>query len=98
METNFQINVNRELPKQKGGMILIHMLRGKCFFLQKGTLNIKFDGGVSLNHNEKMKKLLREYGYPEEAIPRIMQEISSMSYDRVKKLILPYNDITADKN
>ncbi|MBO0959971.1 hypothetical protein J1P26_09565 [Neobacillus sp. MM2021_6] len=51
-----------------------------------------------MNHNEKMKKLLREYGYPEEAIPRIMQEISSMSYDRVKKLILPYNDITADKN
>ncbi|MFJ7726707.1 hypothetical protein ACIQXV_11125 [Neobacillus sp. NPDC097160] len=51
-----------------------------------------------MEHKEKMKKLLREYGYPEESIPRLMQEIGSMSYDRVKKLILPYNDITADKN
>ncbi|MDQ1005046.1 hypothetical protein QFZ28_005624 [Neobacillus niacini] len=46
---------------------------------------------------KKMEKLLRDYGYPEEAIPRLIREISSMNYDRVRKLILPYNDITAGK-
>lgn len=68
------------------------------FFSTKGDTKHTIYGGVSLDHKEKMKKLLREYGYPEESIPRLMQEIGSMSYDRVKKLILPYNDITADKN
>ena len=48
--------------------------------------------------NEEMEKLLREYGYPEESIPRLVQEIHSMSLDKVKKLILPYNDITSDKS
>lgn len=47
---------------------------------------------------EKKKKLLRDYGYPEKAIPRLMQEISSMDYGRLEKLILPYNDITSDKS
>jgi hypothetical protein len=51
-----------------------------------------------VENTEKKEKLLREYGYPEEAIPRLMEEISTMSYDRVRKLILPYNDITADKS
>jgi hypothetical protein len=46
---------------------------------------------------EKMENLLREYGYPEKAIPRLMKEISTMNYDRVEKLILPYNDITANR-
>lgn len=48
--------------------------------------------------NDEMKKLLRDYGYPEQSIPRLLEEISSMSPDKVKKLILPYNDITADKS
>jgi hypothetical protein len=51
-----------------------------------------------MEHNEKMEQLLRDYGYPEQSIPRLVQEISSMSIDKVKKLILPYNDITADKS
>jgi hypothetical protein len=66
--------------------------------LIQGTLFKSFNGGVSVENTEKKEKLLREYGYPEEAIPRLMEEISTMSYDRVRKLILPYNDITADKS
>jgi hypothetical protein len=51
-----------------------------------------------MEQTEKKRKLLRDYGYPEKAIPRLMEEISSMNYDRLEKLILPYNDITADKS
>ncbi|MEH6993167.1 hypothetical protein V7075_10665 [Neobacillus drentensis] len=51
-----------------------------------------------MDENKKMEKLLRDYGYPEKAIPRLMREISSMDYDRVKKLILPYNDMTAGRS
>jgi hypothetical protein len=51
-----------------------------------------------MEHNDKMEKLLRDYGYPEQSIPRLMEEISSMSFDKAKKLILPYNDITAEKS
>lgn len=47
---------------------------------------------------KKMEKLLRDYGYPEKAIPRLLREISSMNYDKVKKLILPYNDMTAGRS
>jgi len=47
---------------------------------------------------EKKRKLLRDYGYPEKAIPRLMEEISSMDYNRLEKLILPYNDITSEKS
>lgn len=50
-----------------------------------------------MDEMKKMEKLLRDYGYPEKAIPRLVREISSMNYDRVKKLILPYNDITANR-
>ena len=42
-----------------------------------------------MDKNVKMEKLLRDYGYPEEAIPRLMKEISTMNYDRVEKLIPP---------
>jgi hypothetical protein len=55
-------------------------------------------GGTCMDETKKMEKLLRDYGYPEEAIPRLIREISSMNYDRVRKLILPYNDITAGKS
>lgn len=54
-------------------------------------------GGARMDEIKKMEKLLRDYGYPEKAIPRLVREISSMNYDRVKKLILPYNDITANR-
>jgi hypothetical protein len=47
---------------------------------------------------KKMEKLLRDYGYPEKAIPRLMKEISTMNYDRVRKLILPYDDMTANRS
>ncbi|MEH7180328.1 hypothetical protein [Neobacillus vireti] len=50
-----------------------------------------------MDKHKKMEKLLRDYGYPEKAIPRLMQEISTMNYDRVEKLILPYNDFTANR-
>jgi hypothetical protein len=62
-----------------------------------GTLN-KDLGGTRMDENKKMEKLLRDHGYPEEAIPRLMREIRSMNYDRVRKLILPYNDITAERS
>ena len=51
-----------------------------------------------MDENKKMEKLLRDYGYPEKAIRRLMREISSMNYDRVKKLILPYDDMTAGRS
>jgi hypothetical protein len=43
---------------------------------------------------KKKEQLLREYGYPEKAIPRLVKEIRLMNYEKVKKLILPYNDVT----
>lgn len=49
-----------------------------------------------MEDTEKMEQLLREYGYPEEAIPRLLKEIGPVSYEKVEKLILPYHDITAD--
>jgi hypothetical protein len=55
-------------------------------------------GGIKMEEMKKMEKLLRDYGYPEKAIPRLMREISSMNYDKVKKLILPYNDMTAGRS
>jgi hypothetical protein len=52
----------------------------------------------SMDQIEKKQKLLRDYGYPEKAIPRLMEEIRAMDYGRLEKLILPYNDITSDKS
>jgi hypothetical protein len=51
-------------------------------------------GGNRMEDVKKKEQLLREYGYPEKAIPRLINEIRSMNYEKVKKLILPYNDIT----
>ncbi|MDQ0862289.1 hypothetical protein QFZ72_005887 [Bacillus sp. V2I10] len=50
-----------------------------------------------MNNTEKVEKLLRDYGYPEEAIPRLVREIGPLSYEKVAKLIMPYPDITAGK-
>ncbi|WP_169907533.1 hypothetical protein [Priestia abyssalis] len=51
-----------------------------------------------MDHAEKKEQLLRYYGYPEEAIPRLLKEISALSYEKVEKLILPYHDMIADKS
>jgi hypothetical protein len=61
-------------------------------------MNIECFGGIKMEEMKKMEKLLRDYGYPEKAIPRLMREISSMNYEKVKKLILPYNDMTAGRS
>ncbi len=50
-----------------------------------------------MNNIEKVEQLLRDYGYPEKAIPRLVREIGPMSYEKVAKLIMPYHDITAGK-
>jgi len=39
-----------------------------------------------MEQKEKKQKLLRDYGYPEKAIPRLMEEISSMDYENWKNL------------
>jgi hypothetical protein len=51
-----------------------------------------------MDNAEKMKQLLRDYGYPEDAIPRLLKEIGTLSYEKAEKLILPYHDITADRS
>ena len=50
-----------------------------------------------MGHLEKKEQLLRHYGYPEEAIPRLLKEIEVLSYEKVEKMILPYRDIVSDK-
>lgn len=50
-----------------------------------------------MNNTEKVEKLLRDYGYPEKALPRLVREIGPLSYEKVAKLIMPYHDITAGK-
>jgi hypothetical protein len=47
---------------------------------------------------ENVEQLLRDYGYPEEAIPNLLKEIGTLSYEKVEKLIMPYLDITAEKS
>lgn len=51
-----------------------------------------------MDNAEKKEQLLRHYGYPEEAIPRLLKEIEVLSYEKVEKLILPYHDIVDDKS
>ena len=51
-----------------------------------------------MDNIEQMEQLLREYGYPEKAIPALLKEIKNMSYEKVEKLIMPYHDITANKH
>jgi len=46
---------------------------------------------------ENIKQLLRDYEYPEEAIPYILKELGTTDYEQVKKLIMPYGDITANR-
>ncbi|MFC3882304.1 hypothetical protein ACFOU2_01685 [Bacillus songklensis] len=51
-----------------------------------------------MDNARKMEQLLRDYGYPEEAIPSLLKEIGTLSYEKVEKLIMPYHDITANKS
>ncbi|SEM11424.1 hypothetical protein SAMN05192533_10160 [Mesobacillus persicus] len=46
---------------------------------------------------EKLDELLREYGYPQEAINRFMKETEELDFEEAKKRIMPYRDITADR-
>lgn len=46
----------------------------------------------------KMEDLLREYGYPEDAIPILLEKIGPLSFEKVEKLIKPYQGITVDKS
>ncbi|TCN27203.1 hypothetical protein [Mesobacillus foraminis] len=50
-----------------------------------------------MDNKENLDILLREYGYPDEAINRFLSETSEMDYEEAKKLIMPYRDITADR-
>jgi hypothetical protein len=45
---------------------------------------------------KNIEKLFHDYGYPEDVISNVMNEIETMSYEQVEKLIMPYHDITAD--
>lgn len=51
-----------------------------------------------MENMEDKEQLLREYGYPEEAIPNILKEIEAMSNKEAEMLIMPLQDITADKS
>lgn len=50
-----------------------------------------------MDNKENLDLLLREYGYPDEAITRFLSETCEMDYEEAKKLIMPYRDITADR-
>ena len=49
-----------------------------------------------MEKKEDLHQLLHYYGYPEEAIIRYMREWEEMSFEDVKKRIMPYKDITAE--
>lgn len=51
-----------------------------------------------MDNIEMREQLLRDYGYPEKAIPNLMKEIGTLSNEEVEMLIMPYKDITADKS
>lgn len=50
-----------------------------------------------MDNKENLEQLLHKYGYPEQAIQRIMQDTEGLDYEEVKKRIMPYRDITADR-
>jgi hypothetical protein len=50
-----------------------------------------------MNNKENLEQLLREYGYPKDAIHRFMQQTEELDFAEVKKRIMPYQDITARK-
>lgn len=50
-----------------------------------------------MDKQEKIAQLLREYGYPDHAVHRFIQEAEGLDMEEVKKTIMPYQDITAHK-
>lgn len=50
-----------------------------------------------MDNTEKLEQLLREYGYPKQAIHRFIQEVEELDFEEVKKQIMPYRDITAHR-
>lgn len=51
-----------------------------------------------MDHQEKLNQLLREYGYPAEAISRFMKDSEELTFEEAKMRIMPYRDITADRS
>ena len=51
-----------------------------------------------MENTENLTQLLREYGYPEESIRRFLKDTEHISYEMAKKRIMPYQDITADRD
>ncbi len=45
----------------------------------------------------KLNKLLRDYGYPPEAVNRFIKDTEELDYEDAKKRIMPYKDITAER-
>jgi hypothetical protein len=50
-----------------------------------------------MDNKDKLDLLLREYGYPDEAITRFMEETQALDFEEAKKIIMPYRDITASR-
>jgi len=50
-----------------------------------------------MDNLESLEQLLREYGYPEQAVHRFLNEAEGLDIEKIKKTIMPYRDITAHK-
>ena len=53
---------------------------------------------INVDNKEDLEQLLHKYGYPEQAILSIMQDTDRLNYEEVKKRIMPYQDITAERS
>ncbi len=51
-----------------------------------------------MENKENLTQLLREYGYPEESIHRFLKDTEHISYEMAKNRIMPYRDITAERD
>ncbi len=49
-----------------------------------------------MNKKENLEQLLREYGYPDEAVSRFLTDNEEIDYEEARKRIMPYRDITAE--
>ncbi|WP_174734973.1 hypothetical protein [Mesobacillus harenae] len=50
-----------------------------------------------MTNKGKFEKLFRDYGYPEDEIPRLMREAGNSGYEEIRKRIMPYKDISAER-
>lgn len=51
-----------------------------------------------MSDQEKIEKLLHEYGYPENVIHQYIKDTKNLDYDELEKSIMPYQDITAKRS